>query len=123
MSYEITKDEILKVFTDLGFKRNSINKKITDDFHSNYFSINSVENIIALGNHIGNYIFDIDIAFNISNNEDYDDRKVLFDTLVLKLSKLDRFMGFNKNPILKQKDKDPKKLIGNLNFLFDNFYC
>lgn len=123
MSYEISRDTITKVFTDLGFKRNIINKKIVDDFHGKYFSINSIENIMSLGNHIGNYVFDIDVAFNIANNDDFDNRKIDFDTLISKLSALPRFLSWSKNPILKQKDKDPKKLIGNLNFIFDNFYC
>ena len=104
-------------------RTNPNNKKIVDDPHDGFFSINSVENIMSLGNHIGNYIFDIDISFNIADNDGYDDKKVLFDTLVSKLSALDRFLSWSKNPILKQKDKDPKKLIGNLNFIFDNFYC
>jgi len=122
MSYEIAKNNIVELLESFGLKRNISNKLIRDDYHNKYFSINSVEQKIT-NNIIGNYIFDIDIAIDINSTEAFDNAQIFFETIVKRLSELNYFMGFNKNPVLKQMDKNPKRLIGNLNFLIDNFYC
>lgn len=123
MSFIQSKIDIESILKDLGFTRNPINKKVSQDFHDKFYSINQIESLIKITEHIGNYIFDIDLAFNVNSNEQVDESQVLFDEVVRRISKLDSFINFNKNPIIKQKDKDSKKLIGNLNFLIDNYYC
>jgi hypothetical protein len=123
MSFDIAKSKIVEVLEELGLKRNPINKKIADDYHNKYYSFNTIELIQSMDTQIGNYIFDIDIAIDVNSNEAVDKAQTFFDLLVKRVSGIDIFLSYNKNPILKQMDKNPNKLIGNINFIIDNYYC
>lgn len=123
MSFEQSKSKIVELFTELGLKRNPINKLMKDDFHSKYYSFNSITSNIGLSNHIGSYIFDIDIAIYVKNNDDVDQAQTFFDLIVHRISELDSFLSFYRSPTLKQVDRNPNKLILNLSFIMDNYYC
>ncbi len=123
MSYDIAKSKIVEVLESVGLKRNPNNKTIKDDYHNKYYSINQIEMVVNLDTHIGNYIFSIDIAMDVNDNKAVDNAQTFFDMLVKRITEIDIFLSFTKNPILKQMDKNPKKLIGNLSFLIDNYRC
>lgn len=121
--FEQNKIAIDNVLTDLGFKRNPQNKKLADDYHGKYYSYNQLEIITNNTTFMKNYLIDINIGINIKNNEEADEAFILFDELARRISKLDYFLGYRENPLLKQRDKNPNKLIGKLYFIIDNSYC
>lgn len=114
--YQIVETKIEETMRSIGFERNPKNKKIKDDFKNNRYSINEVKGIPDFNNHIGTDVVDMDIAFEIVSTEGFDKAKNTLDMIVSKLSEIYEVLSFN-NVNLSQLNKNPLKLIGNLNFI------
>lgn len=122
MSYDKSKSDIVEVLTNLGFSQAPVNKKVSEDFRPNTFSINKIERVIQMHNHIKSYKFDIEIAFVVNSNDSVDEAQLFFDNIIDKISNIDRFLSYSNNPQIKQT-RDIKKIIGSLSFYIDNSYC
>ena len=115
-------DLIDEKFKELGYSKNLNNKKIVDDFHNKYYSINKITTNPDLGNHIGSYTIEISIGYDCIKSEDFAFNQSQLDLVVNKLIDLERLLKFN-YITLEPVSKNPKRQIGNISLLIDNYSC
>ena len=116
--YLQTKDEITKVFNDMGIKENPNNKTISQDFRDKYYSLGNVRFINNIQGRFQEYIFLIEVGFIIKDSKENvsrDDIAVIFEELLSRISETNNFLNFEGDVILTTMSDDNKKLIGTFN--------
>lgn len=116
--YLQTKDEITKVFNDMGIKENPNNKTITQDFRDKYYSLGNVRFINNIQGRFQEYIFPIEVGFIIKDSKENvsrDDIAVIFEELLSRISETNNFLNFEGDVVLSTMPDDNKKLIGTFN--------
>jgi len=121
--YAIIEEKINSIFRDLGYNRNSKNKKIKEEFKDKNYSINKVESITHIGDSMSEYRINIDVGYQIVDSNEFAEKQGLFDTIIYKIAKIEEVTVIE-NAILDQLSKNPLKLIGNIVLIaYNDFKC
>lgn len=121
--YAIIEEKINSIFRDLGYNRNPKNKKIKEEFKDRNYSINKVESITHIGDSMSEYRINIDVGYQIVNNNEFAEKQGLFDAVIYRMAKIEE-VTIIESAVLDQLSKNPLKLIGNIVLIaYNDFKC